>query len=59
MPPPDTVPLDPPRRAALIAFVRSDGTIPEDRRARLLDELARPAPPRETVERLEARMAGG
>jgi multidrug efflux pump subunit AcrA (membrane-fusion protein) len=57
--PSETVPLDPERRAALIAFVRGDETLSTDRRRRLLDELERPAPPRATVERLEARMAGG
>ncbi len=54
-----TVALDPARRAALIAHVRGDDRIDDSRRRELIELLERPEPPRDVVERLEARMARG
>ncbi|UCH75375.1 MAG: HlyD family efflux transporter periplasmic adaptor subunit [Rhodospirillales bacterium] len=46
------------RRQALIAFVRDDPSLPQDRKARLLQLLSQPEVPKRLIERLEARMAG-
>ena len=56
---PETVALGPGRREKLLAYVRSAPQMGEARRAELLEILARPEPPKEIVERLEARMARG
>lgn len=55
----EVVSLDDTRRAALIAHVKSDDDMPEPRRQRLLEELAKPQPSRRTVDRIERRMNGG
>jgi hypothetical protein len=54
----ETVALDPARRDRLIRFVRGAEDMEEERRARALEALSRPAAPRALVERLEARMGG-
>ena len=46
------------RRIALIAFLKQNDHMPEERMARLLDLLNQPTVPRRVIERLEARMAG-
>ncbi|UWQ95405.1 HlyD family efflux transporter periplasmic adaptor subunit [Rhodobacteraceae bacterium M385] len=53
---PDTIALDPDRRARLIAFVESNGFIPADVRERMLRQLAEEEVPTRMVNRLEARM---
>ncbi|MEJ6392780.1 HlyD family efflux transporter periplasmic adaptor subunit [Gymnodinialimonas sp. 2305UL16-5] len=53
---PETIALDPDRRARLIAFVESDGVIPPDVRDRMLQQLNQNEVPAGVVERLEARM---
>ncbi|MEZ5773664.1 MAG: HlyD family efflux transporter periplasmic adaptor subunit [Hyphomicrobiaceae bacterium] len=55
----EDVVIDETRRAALIAFVQKDAGIPDDKRLRLLEELAKPSPSRRMLERLERRMAEG
>ncbi len=56
---PETVALDPRRREALLAYVRTAPEMSEERRAELLSILAEPEAPRGVVERLEARMVEG
>lgn len=46
------------RRKALIAFLKQNDHMPEERKARLLDLLSQPTVPKRLIERLEARMAG-
>lgn len=53
---PDTLKLDPDRRARLIAFVEGNTRMPGEARARMLDRLAKDDVPRAMVERIEARM---
>ena len=53
---PDTIQLDPERRARLIAFVEANGRIPADVRARMLEQLAQDEVPARMVDRLESRM---
>jgi multidrug efflux pump subunit AcrA (membrane-fusion protein) len=53
---PDTIPLDPDRRARLIAYVEGNGMIPADVRARMLDQLRQDQVPAQMVTRLESRM---
>ncbi|MGD9785393.1 MAG: efflux RND transporter periplasmic adaptor subunit [Hyphomicrobiaceae bacterium] len=55
----ERVSLDESRRAALIAHVKGDSSMPEDRRTRLLAELAKPAPLRRVIDRIERRMGRG
>lgn len=50
-------PLDPSKRAAFIALVKSSTRMSEDRRRRLLRELAKPVPSERTVRRLERQLA--
>lgn len=50
--------LTPERRAALIAFVEGNGTMPEEAKARVLAKLREDRVPAEIVERIEARMGG-
>lgn len=52
----EPIALDETRRAALIAHVKADGGMPESRRQRMLDELAKPKPSRRLVDRIERRM---
>lgn len=53
---PETITLDPERRARLIAFVQTNGFIPADVRDRMLDQLNQPQVPAQMVTRLESRM---
>lgn len=52
----EVVVLDETRRAALIAHVKSDEEMPEPRRQRVLEELAKPQISRRIVDRIERRM---
>lgn len=51
-----TIPLDPERRARLIAFVETNSFIPEDVRSRMIEQLNAPEVPAQMVARIEARM---
>jgi multidrug efflux pump subunit AcrA (membrane-fusion protein) len=53
---PETIALDPERRARLIAFVEGNGFIPADVRARMLEQLQQDEVPTQMVTRLESRM---
>lgn len=53
------VELTPDRRDSLIARVAADRALPEDQRAALLDQLARPRVPADLVARLESGPAAG
>ena len=53
---PETIALDPERRARLIAFVESNGRIPADVRDRMLRQLEEDEVPARMVDRLESRM---
>jgi len=53
---PETIVLDPERRARLVAFVEGNGFIPADVRARMLEQLAQEEVPARMVNRLESRM---
>jgi multidrug efflux pump subunit AcrA (membrane-fusion protein) len=53
---PDTIALDPERRARLIAFVEGNGFIPSDVKDRMLDQLRQDEVPAQMVSRLESRM---
>lgn len=53
---PETIALDPDRRARLIAFVESNTVIPADVRERMLRQLSEEEVPTNIVTRLEARM---
>jgi hypothetical protein len=53
---PQTIALDPDRRARLIAFVEANGFIPADVKARMLQQLNETEVPSQMVERLESRM---
>lgn len=53
---PSTITLDPERRARLIAFVESNGFIPEDVRLRMIRQLNEPEVPASMVARIEDRM---
>ena len=55
---PETIALDPDRRARLIAFVEGNSFIPEDVRARMLMQLNEDEVPMRMVTRLESRMGG-
>jgi hypothetical protein len=55
---PDTIALDPERRAKLIAFVEANKRMPKQVKARLLAQLQEPEVRKEVVERLEGRMGG-
>jgi multidrug efflux pump subunit AcrA (membrane-fusion protein) len=55
---PETIALDPDRRARLIAFVEGNGFIPEDVRARMLLQLNEDEVPSRIVNRIESRMGG-
>jgi len=46
------------RRKALIAFLKQNDHIPEERKSRLMDLLNQPTVPKRVIESLEARMAG-
>jgi multidrug efflux pump subunit AcrA (membrane-fusion protein) len=53
---PETITLDPERRARLITFVEGNGFIPSDVKDRMLDELRQDEVPAQMVTRLESRM---
>lgn len=55
---PDTIALDPERRARLIAFVEGNGFIPADVKERMLRQLREDEVPLRMVNRLESRMDG-
>lgn len=55
---PETIALDPARRARLIAFVEGNGFIPEDVRARMLMQLNEDEVPARMVTRIESRIGG-
>lgn len=53
-----TMPLDPERRAKLVAFVEGSAFLPDDAKARILGQLQGETVPEALVERLESRMGG-
>ena len=55
---PQTIALDPERRAKLIAFVESNKRMPKQAKERVLTQLQEPEVRKELVERLEGRMGG-
>lgn len=55
---PETVELTEERRAKLIAFVEANTRMPEDAKARVLEQLAQDKVPAQVIERLEQRMGG-
>lgn len=55
---PELVDLTPERRAELIAFVEANARMPDDAKARMLEQLARDRVPADVVARLEQRMGG-
>jgi multidrug efflux pump subunit AcrA (membrane-fusion protein) len=57
-PEPETIALDPERRARLIAYVEGNTFIPEDVRARMLRQLQEDEVPARMVTRIESRMGG-
>ncbi|MFN7224772.1 MAG: efflux RND transporter periplasmic adaptor subunit [Paracoccaceae bacterium] len=54
----ETVELTAERRAELIAFVQSNTRMPDDAKARMLEQLAQDKVPAQVVARLEDRMGG-
>jgi hypothetical protein len=55
---PETVSLDPERRARLVAFVKASSQMPAEVKARMIDQLQKPTVSARVVARLEARMGG-
>ncbi len=55
---PETVSLDPERRARLITFVEGNDSMPAEVKERMLTQLRRDAVPARVVDRLESRMGG-
>ena len=55
---PDTVALDPERRARLITFVEGNANIPAAVKERMLTQLRREDVPARVVNRIESRMGG-
>lgn len=55
---PDTVALDPDRRARLIAFVETNNVLPDEVRDRMLRQLQEDEVPVRIVTRIESRMGG-
>ncbi|MEM9756695.1 MAG: efflux transporter periplasmic adaptor subunit, partial [Pseudomonadota bacterium] len=53
---PETITLDPDRRARLVAFVEGNTFLPDDVRDRLLQQLSEEEVPARVVARLESRM---
>ena len=49
--------IDDAKRAAFIKLVKASRRMPEERRASILQELAKPNPSKAVVERLERRLA--
>jgi multidrug efflux pump subunit AcrA (membrane-fusion protein) len=54
----ELIDLTPERRAKLIAFVQSNTRMPEDAKARVMQQLAQEQVPAEVIARLEQRMGG-
>ncbi|MDP2079933.1 MAG: HlyD family efflux transporter periplasmic adaptor subunit [Pseudotabrizicola sp.] len=54
----ETVVLTPERRAGLIALVEGNNRMPEEAKARMLEQLAQDQVPAQVVARLESRMGG-
>ena len=55
---PETLALDPARRARLVAYVKGNTGMPAEARARVLAQLAQPRVPARVVARIEARIGG-
>lgn len=55
---PELMDLTPERRAELIAFVEANSRMPDDAKARMLEQLAKDRVPADVVARLEQRMGG-
>ena len=55
---PETIALDPERRAKLIAFVEANNRMPKEAKERVLAQLQEAEVRKELVERLEGRMGG-
>ena len=55
---PDLVALEPERRARLIAFVESNTRIPDEAKARILNQLSQDMVPARMLARIESRMGG-
>ncbi len=55
---PETIALDPERRARLIAYVEANSFIPEDVKARMLLQLNADEVPTRMISRIESRMGG-
>ena len=55
---PEMLQLDPDRRARLVAFVESNQRMPDEAKARVLDQLSQDRVPAAVVSRLESRMGG-
>ena len=55
---PETVTLDPDRRARLVAFVEASSSMPNEVKARLLNQLKAESVPARVVQRIESRMGG-
>lgn len=53
---PETIVLDPERRALLVAFVEANDRMPEEAKARVLAQLRQDEVPTRVVERIEERM---
>jgi multidrug efflux pump subunit AcrA (membrane-fusion protein) len=53
---PDTITLDPERRARLIAFVEGNTRLPDDVRTRMLEQLHEETVPAQMIARIEERM---
>lgn len=54
----DTIALTPERRAGLIAYVEGNARMPDEAKARMLEQLAQDEVPAQVVTRLEDRMGG-
>ncbi|MDQ2093821.1 efflux RND transporter periplasmic adaptor subunit [Rhodalgimonas zhirmunskyi] len=55
---PEMLELSEERRAKLVAFVEGNSRMPDEAKARLLAQLAKPQVPAATVERIESRIGG-
>lgn len=55
---PETIALDPDRRARLIAFVETNNSLPDDVKARMLLQLNEDQVPTRMITRIESRMGG-
>jgi hypothetical protein len=55
---PETINLDPERRAKLVSFVETNTAMPDNAKQRFLAELKQDEVPVATVEKLESRIGG-